>query len=624
MENIKTLLDIAQYLALDDVVSELKAIEARSLQENTNIILPLVGEFSSGKTTLINSLTDSKKLETATKPTTATIYEVHFSSDTCHAMVVDETGALKQVEDIGELKNATLTDAKAVTVFDTNNKIPATTILVDTPGLSSPDPKHKQTLVDFLPVADAILLVTDINQQITRSLTDFLATMKLSKKPIFLILTKSDTKSETDVEKAKAYISENCKIPIEQVTVVSALKNELDEMYILLDNIQKNKKKILEQVDKQRIKNIVDVLLQHIEGLMTVSASDKEMEMAIRQCELELKKVERNIEKLVDSVKDEVDGQTRNTTRDFEDTVSSKLNALVTSKSNNFDNEALTIINNTASLLMNDYRNAISTILSQKAVGMKGSEDELPLGSLRDMDLSCVQMNGLSYNLDLNSMGHEYDGMIKTGLLVAAAASAVYVGAAALGGAATTGTAAAAGEVATSGVATAGQTVASAATMGKVIDVVDTATDIGSIVSNRKTISRIEKATNFIGNASDKYGTYNKMNEQVGQNMGAQKGMVDSLVGWTTEKMLSKPQRIRAIRNYIDDVLSPEFKSNLQRISNSVVNNVRAKIIDSAKEIVALKTDTLNQLRTEMKEKKDLFDAKMDKLREFKSALLTL
>lgn len=624
MEKLKTLFDIAQYLGLDDVVSELKTIEAHSLQENANIILPLVGEFSSGKTTLINSLTDSKKLETATKPTTATIYEVHFGGEKCHAMVVDENGDVKQVEDIAELKNETLANAKAVTVFDTNSKIPSSTILVDTPGLSSPDPKHKQTLVDFLPVADAILLVTDINQQITRSLTDFIATMKLSKKPIFLILTKSDTKSDADIVKAKTYISENCEIPIEQVAIVSAQKNNLSEMYTLLDNIQKNKKKILEQVDNQRIKNIVNILIEHIEGLMTASSSDKNMEMAIRQCELELKKVDRNIEKLVDSVKDEVDDQTRNTTRSFEDTVSSKLNSLVAGKSNNFDNEALTIINNTASLLMNDYRTAIGALLSQKASSMKGSENEIPLSSLSNIDLSSVQMNGLSYNLDLNSMGHEYDGMIKTGLIVAAAAGAVYVGAAALGGAAATSTAAAGEVAASSGTAIAGETATAVATLDNVVDVADTVTDIGSIVSNRNTVNRIERAANFMSSASDKYNTYNSMNEQVGQNMGAKKGMVDSLVGWATDKMMSKPQRIRAIRNYIDGTLSPEFNSNLKRISECVVNNVKMNVIDSAKEIIAVKTDTLNQLRTEMKEKKNLFDEKMDKLREYKSTLLTI
>ena len=54
MNNIKKLHDIAEYLGLDNIVSELKSIDLRSKQENASIILPLVGEFSSGKTTLIN------------------------------------------------------------------------------------------------------------------------------------------------------------------------------------------------------------------------------------------------------------------------------------------------------------------------------------------------------------------------------------------------------------------------------------------------------------------------------------------------------------------------------------------------------------------------------------------
>ena len=256
IDNIETLRNIAEYLGFDNIVSELEAIDMRSKQENASLILPLVGEFSSGKTTLINALTDSKKLETATKPTTATIYEVHFGCDSCHAKVVDEKGELHSVQDIADLKNSTLADAKVVTVFDTSNRVPSTTILVDTPGLSSPDPKHKQTLVNFLPKADGIMLVTDINQQITRSLTDFIETMKLSKRPIYLILSKSDTKSESEIEAAKKYISDNCQIPLKQIAVVSASTGSLDELYSLLDSIQKDKKDILKKVSKIKLQNL--------------------------------------------------------------------------------------------------------------------------------------------------------------------------------------------------------------------------------------------------------------------------------------------------------------------------------------------------------------------------------
>lgn len=603
MENIETILNIAEYLGLSNIVKELKAIEMRSKQENANLILPLVGEFSSGKTTLINALTDSKKLETATKPTTATIYEVHFGCEVCHAKVVNEKGELQDVNDIADLKNETLADAKVVTVFDTSSKVPSTTILVDTPGLSSPDPKHKQTLVSFLPKADGILLVTDINQQITRSLTEFIETMKLSRRPIYLVLTKSDTKSESDIQAAKEYISENCKIPVKQMAVVSAATDSLNELYALLDNIQKDKKNILQQVDGQRVKNIVNTLTGHIEELMNASASDKDLDEAIRRCQYELDKISRNIDRLVDSMSDDIENHERTISRTFEDTISSKLNTLVAGKSNNFDGEAMSIINNTATLLMNEYKNGIQRLLQEKARSQKGSDNEIPLNSLAEVDLSSIQMSGLSYNLDLNTMGHEYDGWIKTGVIAVAAVGTIAA-------------------VASTGGAAAG--VATLATADNIIDVADTVTDIGSIVSNRRTVSKIEKTTAFVTKSAEEYQKISEANQQMGQQVGGSKGLIDSMVGFVTDKTLSKPQRCKAIRDYISSTLSPEFKSNLKGISQSLSNTIRCGLQNEAAVLIGQKSDALNQLKTESKERKELFAQRMEQLREFKTTLLTL
>ena len=606
MDNFQTLLNIAEYLGLDNVVSEIEAIDMRSKQENASLILPLVGEFSSGKTTLINALTDSKKLETATKPTTATIYEVHFGCDSCHAKVVDENGELHSVQDIADLKNDTLADAKVVTVFDTSNRVPSTTILVDTPGLSSPDPKHKQTLVSFLPKADGIMLVTDINQQITRSLTDFIETMKLSKRPIYLILTRSDTKSGSEIEAAKKYISDNCQIPLKQMAVVSASTDSLDELYALLDSIQKDKKEILKKVDSQRIKNIIDFMTNHIDELMKASNSEKDLEEAIRRCQYELDKIKRNIDRLVDSMSDDIEEEGRTLSRKFEDTIFSKLNGIVTGKSNDFDAEAISVINNTATLLLSEYRNNIKTILREKANQQKGSDNEVTLSSLEEMDLSTIQMTELSYNLDLNSMGHEYDGWIKNGVIAVAAVATVAA-------------------VAASGGAAAGVAAANA------IDVADTVSDIGSIVSNQKTIGRLqktvgqmEKAAGFVSKASEKYESYNQSNQKMGQQVGSDKGMIESMVGLVTDKMNSKPQRVRAIRNYIDSSLTPEFKLQLSNISQSLASSIRNSLQNEASILIGQKTDSLNQLKSEMKEKKDVFENRMEQLREYKTLLLTI
>lgn len=599
MDSIKLLRTIAEYLGLDDIVSELEAIDTRSKQENANIILPLVGEFSSGKTTLINALTDSKKLETATKPTTATIYEVHFGCDSCHAKVLDQKGELHSVQDVAELKNDILADAKVVTVFDTSNRVPSTTILVDTPGLSSPDQKHKQTLVGFLPKADGIMLVSDINQQITRSLVDFIETMKLSRRPIYLILSKSDTKSRTEIEAVKKYISDNCQIPLKQIAVVSASTGELDELYSLLDSIQKDKKHIIEKVDSQRVKNIIDVLTNHIDELMNASNSDKDLEEAIRRCQYELDKISRNIDRLVDSMSDDIEEEGRILSRKFDDTIFDRLNGLVTGKSNDFDAEAISVINNTATLLLNEYRNSIKTIFREKANQQKGSDNEVSLSSLEEFDMSTIQMTGLSYNLDLNSMGHEYDGWIKTGVIAVAAAATVAA-------------------VAASGGTAAGLTAAAT------VDVADTVSDVASIVSNQRTVGRIEKAVHLVSNASDKYNSLNETNQRIGQQMGSDKGMIDSMVGFVTDKIMSKPQRVRAIRNYIDSSLTPEFKLQLSSVSQSLVISIRNSLQNEASTLIGQKTHSLNQLKSEMKEKKDVFENRMKQLREYKTLLLTI
>lgn len=602
MENITRILEIANSLGFDDLRKDLERIYERTKQTNAELTFPLVGEFSSGKTTLINALTDSKKLETATKPTTATIYEVHFGCEKCHANVLNANGDFEEYDDISALKNDQLADATVVNIFDTSTKIPSTTILVDTPGLSSPDPRHKQTLVDFLPYADGILLVTDVNQQITRSLTDFIQTMKLSKKPIYLVITKCDTKSQSDLDAAKQYISDNCKLPIQQMACVSSLKDNLQELYTLLDTIQKDKNNIVKQVDGQRVKNIVNEMLVRMEELLKVSSTDKDLDEAIRRQEYELNLINRNIERLIEDTKSEIEETERNITRKFEDTISERLETLVVGKSDNFDADAVSAINNTASLLFNDYKFDIQKLLQEKARSRKNTENGLSLRSLEEMDLSSYFISGLNYNLDLNSAGHQYDGMISTGVKVAAAVGAVVAVASTGGGAA----------------------VAAAATVDNAIDIADTVSDVGSIVSNNRMVDRIEKVVSIAGKASDNFDAIDGYNQRAGQQVGANRGIVESMVGFVTDKTWGKPQRKRAIRNYMDDTLMPDFKREMKNVGNVLIVNIQKTLQEEASETIEAKRSSLEKLKQERKDKKEEYNQRINQIRDYKHELMTL
>ena len=593
MEKIQVLRDIANDLGFNNIVKDLNKIE-ESNNGNCPLILPLVGEFSSGKTTLVNALTDSKKLETATKPTTATIYEVHFGSHKCCAKVLTESGEEILYSEISELKNENLNDAKVVTVFDTSTKVPDTTVLVDTPGLSSPDPKHKQTLVEFLPNADGILLVSDINQQITKSLIDFVNTVSLSKRPVFLVLTKCDTKSAQDVEDAKKYISENIHIGIENISCVSANNDDLSQLYDLFEKIKEEKNDILIRVNEQRIKIIAEDLTNKVDELLASIEDDKEVEDTLRKKKYELEKLHRNIDGLVDNLEMDLSDTELNTCRKFEDIVFDKLESLVSGSNSNYDSEAISIINNTSTLVINEYKDDVRDLLREKAKERKNSDSEVNLRSLQDVDLSSYSVNGLTYNLSLNNLGHEYDGAIAKGVKVVGTISAVAAGGAAV---AAGGAAVAAGGAAVERVAA-----------EMVLDIADTASDIGSIISNQRTTAMLQNN--------------NQQTITNSQNTSS-KGIVESMVGFVTERTMAKPQRRRAIHDYMDSVLLPGFKSEVKRITRSLLSVFKESLHKEASDMVSEMTNAIEDLKRIRAEQKSEFENKKTKLRNYKNTLLT-
>lgn len=611
------LLEIAQSLEFHDLLKDLQVIKEHEESPTCPLVLPLVGEFSSGKTTLVNALTDSKKLETATKPTTATIFEIHFGCTKCSARVVYPDGRENEIDDVASLKNSELSDSAVVEVYDTSTKVPSTTILVDTPGLSSPDSRHKQTLVDFLPHADAVLMVADINQQVTRSMEDFVKEMELAKRQIFLVLTKSDTKSQSELQAVKEYIGDNIKLPLEQICCVSATKGDLKELIDLLKSIDSSKMQILRQVNQYRTELISKEMLKRIDDIISSATSNEETEEALRQHQHELEKLNRSIDRLVRKTSEDIEVIQRETTRSFEDNVFAALDSLVASKSDNFDSRAVSVINNTCSLLLNEYKSNVRRKLSRIAEQQTGDE-AIDLRCLGDMDLSSYEINGMSYNLNLNESGHQYDKTIATGVKVATVAAAVYATAGIAGAAA-----GAAGTAAASTATTAATTATEAIAASKVIDIVDTASDVGSIISNRKTTKRVEKAIEFAGKVNENMDSVNSYENKYSQQAGSQKGIVESMVGFVTERVMAKPQRRRVIREYLDTTLIPEFKNKLSNMSQLIVQG----IMDALKQEAKVKFETITSSIQELKQLKtteeNQYEERINMLRAFKKEITT-
>lgn len=635
MKKIEDLKKIALDLRLDGIVEELDAIERRLEDKNSLVVLPLVGEFSSGKTTLINALTNSKVLETATQPTTATIFEVHFGADEATATITNEDGVVTEVEDFSQLKNELVEDASVVTLFDTSKKLPSSIVIIDTPGLSSTNERHRQTLTNFLPFADGILLIVDINQQVTKSLSDFVQKMKLTKLPLYLIITKTDTKEANEINQAKQYIVENLEFKLQGVCAVSAASDDLSEFFEMMNKIQESKNKLLQKANSVRTERIAERLLQYVNELIEKSEFIFENKNELEEAESELRTIRNHIEQLIIETECDVEIITDHTVNKFRDVMAGRLDALVTSKQANYSYVANLMVDETTTMLANSYIQMLKSLLARKATESK-NELNLPLSSLQELDLNELEVDGVNFNLDLDSMGHAWDKTIASGVKTVAVMSAVVATFATVSTIAA-GTATAAGAATAKG----GATVATGATKvatstATVMSGLDTITDVASIATTTKMVKTIRKDPKLlkeglkqatIKELSQTYNTvkqgYDTLNQQnAGRSDGNKKGFVEGIVYKITDKTYGKPQRRKAIAEYIELHLLPEFRNNLSIVRTNLNELVSAAIYADATDLIESRNEAIKELNVARNKSRELFDQRMKELEEYRNQLI--
>lgn len=608
--DMKALIEIAEYLKSESVANELQKLDQRQQDSNVSLTLPIVGEFSSGKTSLINALTDSKQLEIATKPTTATIYLLHFGQDRQYATIHRADGCEETVEAIGSLKNSELADVPLVDIYDTSTRVSRDLVLVDTPGLSSPDARHKDALIGFLPKADAILMAVDCNQQITHSLLRFVEETKLAGRKVYLIVTKCDTKPASDREQIKKYIAENSKLPMEHIACVSAQQDDLTEFYDLIAKLSQNKKEILGTAIRGRLEILKEELKKSVSELLKQPSSTEGLEKELSGHERHVEELEREVKHLISSVRYAVEDVSDEISRHYQNLLFQRLDALINQRADNLNTEANTIIKSTSLQVMAEYRRRIAQELTEQSV----KASPFIQSAVTRLDISGLEAPELSMNIDLDSMGHKYDKAIAKGLqAVAIAAIAIPVGIAAMGAAtAATGTVAGtAGAVGSEAAAA-----ASSARLATVASVADTVTDVGSIRSTRKLRKSLRMAQ-LVQQGKEVAANYEAIDSKVAPKM---KGFVEGIVSTFTDRM-AKPRRLRIMHDFIEQQLAPVFAEQMQQNGSDILSDLQAAIGDSCKEIVAERTAQITDLMNAIKAQKGEYQQKIAKLKAYYTTL---
>ena len=617
MESLNRVIEIAESLEQKSIAERLRAIEERAQNPSAQLILPLIGEFSAGKTSLINALIDSKVLEIASLPTTATLYQIIFGAPENKAVALSAEGEEVELQ-LDALKNDELKKYPTVTLFDTSTKVPKDIIFVDTPGLSSPDPKHREVLTSILPQVDAILLTVDANQAVTRSLIDFVKSMRLAEKPIYLILNKIDTKSSSELQDLKRGIARDVDLPIDSLVCASAYTNNISELQQLLTKIQAEKTQIIAKVDALRTKELIGELRSFIAEVLRSSSSPKELKEAVRAQERELERLQSNIRQLMERVEEKLSDKIDETQSTLRTQLWSSLNGILSKKGISYNQEIEGEVKRVKMILLQNFTRQVATTIREVNASSRDIRVQLPSAETIDLSQLGDQANAIQME-DFDSVGHGWDKAIGwvalggVGAVALAASAGLFAGAAAGATAAGTTAAEATAAGAAAGATATGATVAGAAEL--VVDLGTTATAVAAASKTNKMMRMMKAAGSAVAQGQ-------KIDSMVSSAVGKERGFVEGLVGKATE-FFSKPRREAAVERFLDAQILPNFEADLRNYLSESLRLIGERMNAEAATLVGEKREALSQLQAQQEQEQAKYEAEIKAIKEKDQYLAT-
>ncbi len=191
---------------------DLATLEQSVDQLDQLFLLVVVGEFNSGKSTVINALLGHRVLPDGVTPTTERIHRLGFGDPVSRKI---GSSGIEEIEAPVEI-------LKELTI-------------VDTPGTNALDRQHEAITTEFVPQADLILFVTSADRPFTESERQFIEDIRTWGKKLVFVINKIDIlSSASEVEEVKNFVAKSAdrilehEPPIFAVTARQALVAKTD------------------------------------------------------------------------------------------------------------------------------------------------------------------------------------------------------------------------------------------------------------------------------------------------------------------------------------------------------------------------------------------------------------
>jgi len=273
--------------------------------EHTELVIPVIGSFSAGKSTLINSFLEREILSVGLTPETAIATELRYADDEyIEAVKTDASVVTYKVE---ELSIIDVEKYQYIKLYLNNKNLKSIEpfILVDMPGFDSPYDAHNEAIFTYLERGVHFIFLTTVEDgNITKSMQRELKNILEYEKDISFFLSKSNLRAGSEIadvqEKMKEQIDDELDIEADITPIGLDGKKALANIFKAID---------IDTLYKKIFLNNLKIDYREIEGSLntfinTLSSTKEESDRAIEELDVAMKKLTSKKERMLSDIKD--------------------------------------------------------------------------------------------------------------------------------------------------------------------------------------------------------------------------------------------------------------------------------------------------------------------------------
>ncbi|MGL2379927.1 dynamin family protein [Helicobacter pylori] len=303
---------------LEQVLEVLKEVEIDKTEcsillesvQKQQLVIPVVGNFSAGKSTLLNRFLEKSVLPTGITPETSLATELHYSANErieAFSNNDEKAESFELNEQSFEAIKENAAKYSYLKVYLNNEalKNSAPLVFVDMPGFDSPISSHTHAILEYLERGVHFIILTSVEEgNLTKRIVRELKNLLEFDKGLSFILSKTNLRTPSQAEEISHYIQDQIQDHLDLTTHLIYSNKDNNALLEVADKI--DAEKLFSALYLKRLKFLNSQLQNSLKSVIKSFDYSKEKALEeIKALDLGVKDIEKTYEKLRANLEEE-------------------------------------------------------------------------------------------------------------------------------------------------------------------------------------------------------------------------------------------------------------------------------------------------------------------------------